>query len=149
MAKTLLPGNDRVAVAFLKSYLGLESIASTLPTDATRWQATGFIQAQTVGGSPDRSVPRAEPVVRVDAWANSGQSNKTPWGRAEALAEAVRRAVIEFPTEAYGQTLDLGADFRNVRVLSVWPISEPRRVENDPSGYARFTSDFALSWVIA
>jgi hypothetical protein len=34
-------------------------------------------------------------------------------------------------------------------VLSAYPLSEPSRVEADPSGYARFTFDLALDWARA
>lgn len=148
MPKTLFPGSERISVAFMKGLTGTTAVASTLPENAASWQDSGFLELQVVGGSPDRDVPRAEPVVRVDAWANSGQSTKVPWGKAESLAETARQAISNFPSEQHGRILDMGPDFRDVRVLSVWPISEPRRVEGDPSGYARFTTDFALSWVI-
>lgn len=139
-----LPTSDLVAVAWLKAVAGLNpaSVATSLPSPEL-WAEEGFVQAQTVTGVVDVDVPQwRRPLVQVDAWANGGTSNKPPWNKAARLVELVR-AATEGPT---GRVVDLGANYLPARVLSVYLESEPRRVEDDPAGYARFTFDLHVDW---
>lgn len=142
MPKTLNPGTEKVAVSFLKTLTGINSIATSLPADPKTWGGEGFYQVQTVGGSPHRHLPQSQPVVVIDVWTPDGR-----FGTAERLAENIRRAIVDDPT-FFGQELDLGADFKNARVLSAWPVTEPRRVENDPRGYGRFTFDVQINYAV-
>lgn len=140
-----LPTSDLVAVAWLKAVAGINpaSVATTLPSDASTWADEGFVQAQTITGVTDADLPQwRRPLVQVDCWANAGTSNKPPWNKAARLAELVR-AATEGPT---GRIVDLGASYLGARVLSVYLSSEPRRVEDDPAGYARFTFDLHVDW---
>lgn len=140
-----LPTSDLVAVAWLKTVAGLPvgGIATTLPSDAAAWADEGFVQAQTVTGLADVDVPQwRRPLVQVDLWANSGTSNRPPWNKAARLAELVRAG-----TEgATGRVVDLGPNYLPARVLSVYLESEPRRIEDDPAGYARLTLDLHIDW---
>ena len=142
------PTSDLVAVAWLRGVAGIEpgQVATTLPSDAASWADLGFVQASTVTGLADVDTPeRRQPLVQVDTWANAGTSNRPPWNKAARLAELVR-----IGTEgATGRVLDLGANYGAARVLSVYLESEPRRVDDDPAGYARFTFDVHVDWVRA
>lgn len=140
-----LPTSDLVAVAWLKAVAGLNpaSVATTLPSDPTTWADEGFVQAQTVTGVADVDLPQwRRPLVQVDCWANAGTSNKPPWNKAARLAELVR-AATEGPT---GRVVTLPGDYLDARVLSVYLETEPRRIEDDPAGYARLSLDLHVDW---
>ena len=143
-----LPTSDLVAVAWLKSIgtLPAAGVATTLPSNAAAWADEGFVQAQTVTGIADVDLPQwRRPLVQVDLWANAPDSNNPPWNKAARLVELVRQGT-EGPT---GRVVTLPGDYLDARVLSVYLESEPRRVEDDPAGYARFTLDLHVDWVRA
>ena len=140
-----LPTSDLVAVAWLKSIgtLPATGVATTLPGDPATWADEGFVQAQTITGVAEVDVPQwRRPLVQVDAWANAGTSNKPPWNKAARLVELVR-AATEGPT---GRVVSLPGDYLDARVLSVYLETEPRRIEDDPAGYARFSLDLHVDW---
>lgn len=140
-----LPTSDLVAVAWLKAVgtLPASGVATTLPSDPTTWADEGFVQAQTITGVADADLPQwRRPLVQVDCWANAGTSNKPPWNKAARLAELVR-AATEGPT---GRVVTLPGDYLDARVLSVYLGTEPRRIEDDPAGYARLSLDLHVDW---
>lgn len=141
------PSSEQVALAYLKTLDALDpmKIATSLPGDPSSWAETGFVQAQTVGGSPAVDTPLYAPVVQIDCWANNPNSQKPPWGKATHLAGAV-----VFST--YGQVqqlLGMPENFYNVRLLSAYPVSEPRRITGDDTGFARVSVDMVFRWVLA
>lgn len=150
------PTNELVAVAWLSQRVNgivAGQVATTLPSfkDGTlSWAAEGFVQVQAIpGGVPDVELPIRHPVLQVDFWAANVDSSgsvtgKPPWNKANRLAELVREATLE---QQYGQPVTLPADYLGARVLAAILISEPMRMEGDPSGYARFSADLALDWV--
>ncbi len=128
----------------------------SLPKDTTKWDDAGFLQVSAVPGgrSPDVDLPRRLPVMQIDAWATANtsgtaSSNKPPWNLAAQLIEHVRVATEDAQTGHYGKTLTVKTDFLPVRVQAVYLLSEPERVRDDPSGFARFTADLAVDWVPA
>lgn len=149
MPRTLNPSSEAVAVAFLKlnSTLPTDKIATVLPGNAAAWAESGFVQVRTVGGSPNRDIPQAEPVLTIDCWANSGASKQMNWGLANDLAERVRRE-LQDNNEFFGDRIDPGANYKYARVISAWAITEPRRVEGDPNNYARYTFDVEIHWAV-
>lgn len=162
-----------VGVAWLKAVLGFAAIATDLPqpgTDGTlSWASSptvdgGFVTCRPlVPAGPGIDVPqRRHSVFQLDAWASAGgSSNKPPWNRADDLGERIRLA-HEDRGNVYGVyslsgvadisvrspfTLALPNNHDAARVLAAYLISEPTRVEADPSGYARVTTDLAVDWV--
>lgn len=135
---------EQVAVAWLKTLPTIPSdkVATSLPADSTVWGSTGFVQVTIAGGSPASSVPLYRPVVQVDCWAATTGSAKPPWGRAGSLAQAIVWATYRFR----GQVVNLGTDFAVASLLSVRPLSEPRRIPDDEAGFARVQLDLELSW---
>lgn len=123
------------------------AVATTLPADVSKWADLGFVQVQvSAAGRIDPIIPqRRLPVVTVDYWAASPGSNRPPWGKANQLVEYVRAAI---EGQHYGQRIDLPANYTGARVQSVYAVGEAARVEGDPSGYARYTQDFAIDWVL-
>lgn len=152
------PTSELVAVAWLSAYVldeqgdTIESqIGTTLPKDNTAWADKGFLQASSIPGgrSPDLDVPLRLPVVQLDGWACTPGSNKPPWHLANRLLELVRLTTEAAQTGNYGKPLVVKTGYLNVRVQAAYLISEPGRVTDDPSGFARYTADLAIDWVPA
>lgn len=143
------PTNELVAVAWLSQRVpGLVAgqVATTLPRDATSWAGEGFVQVQALGaGTPDIYTYQRRPVVQVSCWAHNPNTNKPPWNEANRLAELIREATQD--AQSYGRPVTLPASYLGARVLSVYLVSEPVRVNDDPAGYARFDLDLAIDWV--
>jgi hypothetical protein len=143
------PTNELVAQAWLSQrVVGVSpgQVATTLPKDTAAWADAGFIQVQALpGGSVDIDTYIRHPVVQLDFYATRPNSDKPPWNLANRLVELVRIATED--AQEYGKPVDLPPDYMAARVLAVYPIGEPTRVTDDPSGYARFTLDLAVDWV--
>ena len=90
MPVRLLPSSELVAISYFQQLPGLTAdvIATQLPKDEREWAANGAITIQVVGGHPDSDLPVRNPLVQVDCWATTLNSNKPPWFKAAALAEA-------------------------------------------------------------
>lgn len=152
------PNNELVAVAWLgQRVAGLlpASVGTTLPVDITKWADTGFLQVSALpGGLPDVDVPLRRPILQLDAWATANTSGtassiKPPWNLANRLVELVRLATEAGQTGYYGKPVTMPANYGPARVQAAYLVSEPRRVNDDPSGYARFTVDLAIDWAPA
>lgn len=142
------PTTELVAIAWLKGVEGLpsEQIGTTLPANETAWP-NGFVQVMTVGGSPDMYIPARRPVVSVDFWAGNANGNKAPWGKANALAELVRDACYEDDSSRVVE-ISVG-EYDDARVMSVYLLTEPRRIPEDAAGYAHYQMDVQFHWVVA
>lgn len=141
------PTSDLVIVTWLKGISELGNRVSTeLPTtDASSWAASGYTQVTTVGGAPSIDYALANPVATLDFWAYAPNSGRPPWNLANQVAEQVRRATLDHP--AVPRLLTLPAAYDNARVITAYPVIEPRRIRGDDAGYARFTMDVQFSWV--
>ena len=143
------PSNEMVTVAWLKAsvpYLG-NRVATELPADNSTWSASGFTTVATTGGTPNTEVPVNEPVMSIDNWGVSLNSGRPPWNLAAQPAEAIKAAAV-----AHGlipKILVMPAGFNQVRVFSVTPRTEPRRIPGDGAGYAHYQQDLHLRWVSA
>lgn len=140
----LHPNSDLVATAWAKLVPGLPTgqIAGVLPEDNTTWAASGFVVLHTTGGTPAQENALRAPVVSFDCWACSPTSSRPPWGKANALAEAIVAAHYSL---LRGQMV-MPAGYDPARVLSTLLMSEPRRVPSDTAGYARFIVDLQIVW---
>lgn len=151
LAPPFPPNSDLVALAWLAQRVpGIVEgqVAASLPAVAS-WVAEGFVTALSIPGTqPNLDIPLRKPVVQIDAWGAGGTATAKPhWPKAFRLAELIRVA-----TEAgqlYGKPVTLPDDYSDARVQAVYLLSEPSRVNGDPSGYARVTFDLALDWVPA
>lgn len=145
------PTNALVAVAWLSrrvTGLNASMVATKLPRDSDAWADLGFVQATVIAGTPEIYLGTRHPYVQVDAWATSPSSVKPPVGKANRLAELILRAT-ENDAQTFSAELDLGENYMAVRVLSVYPLTEPSPIQDDPSGYARVTFDLMIDWVRA
>lgn len=145
MPVVLRATTELVACAWIAGIEGVTSdmVATTLP-DSTSWSTNGFIQVYGVGGSPQNHNPLRQPVVNVDCWAVSPNSNKAPWGKANYLAELVYAASMDF--DGARRIVTLPGSFPQARVLGVVVQTEPRRIPSDQAGYARYQFDMRLDW---
>jgi hypothetical protein len=146
-----LPTAELVAVAWVRQYVpelnGI--VATSLPRETEKWAGTGFVTVRALpGGVYNPSGTKRSSMVQVDAWwsATSGTSSSTKpqWGKANQLIEVLLAATEE--GAVYSTPLDLPADTRGAVVLAVYPAGDPQKVEDDPSGYARYTMDLVVDW---
>lgn len=141
-----LPTSELVAVAWLKGLPLLGNLVSTeLPADNTTWAASGFTQVMTVGGIPAIDFALANPVVSIDSWACAADSGRTPWNKANQRAEIVRAGLLDHASVP--RLLVLPAAYDNARVVTAYPVSEPRKIRGDEAQFARYTMDAVFSWV--
>jgi len=157
---TMNPTSDIVAVAWLATIPGLSSsmVSTNLPQDFTTWSETGFVISNVIAGAPDLYLPVRRPVVQVDCWAVNPNSGKSPWGKANHLAELVRSHV-----EGDRRTANLQrllsfpqGDYLGANVLEAIMLTEPRRAitvgltpVGDEASYAHYMFDLELTWRVA
>lgn len=150
MSTPLLPTTDLVAIAWLRLIAGLpaQQIATKLPKDVTILRTVGFVTTQIVGGNPHPDVPMRQPVVTASCWAApAAGSEKVPWGRAANLAEPIMAATYDRDLmDAEVDLTGFDPDYLPARVRTVLALTEPVRVEGDPSGFARFDIDLRINW---
>lgn len=144
--------NTTVTGAWLRTIAGIpDNKVNTVVPDSTLWADTGFVQiVGTVGGTPWLDAPVRQPVVEVDTWGCHLNSEKPDWGKASALMELIVAAATD-PRTSVGVLLPFGP--KNVRILSCWPVSEPRKPlagidTGDPASYARLMVDISIMWTI-
>ena len=135
---------ELVATAWLKTVVG-DRVATTLPKDNASWAASGFCTLVLAGGTPNMYVPLRDPAMGVECWAFNADSQKPPWNKAAALAEAVLAACQDH--EAIAQTVALPAGYPAAQVKSAYVTGEPRRIPDDPSSYARYSiPGLVIAW---
>lgn len=147
------PTNTLVAAAWIGQRVpGVVpgQVASRLPRDVTTWSAEGFVQVTPVTSTPEIDIPVRRPLVQVDCWAVTADaagnvSKKPPIHKANRLAELIRTAT-ELDTARYSSPVAMPEHYAGAIVLSAYPMSEPREVPDDPSGYAHVTFDLAIDW---
>lgn len=145
------PNAELVASAWLRLAVPGIGVATTLPKVDAAMRTSGFLRVQTVGGTPDTYVPMRAPVVAVEAWAApaTDSSSQPPWGRANTLAERVLAATYNPVLMNVAVDLSSAGDYLPARVRTVVAVSEPRRVTDDPSNFARFDLDLLFTWATA
>lgn len=146
MTIALRANTELVAVAWIGGVEGLTPgmVNVTLPKDNTGWAASGFVTVRAVGGSPGLYAPLRSPVCVCDCWAVSPNSAKPPWGLANHLAELIVAGCLATNAE---RTVTLPDSYPGARVLSAYPVSEPRRAYGDQGDYAHYVLDLALHWI--
>lgn len=148
LAPPFPPNSDLVAQAWLSQRVAgivAAQVAGSLPAVAA-WLDEGFVTVQSIPGTqPNVDVPIRRPVFQIDTWGAAGaQTSKPHWPKAFRLAELIRLAT---ESQAHGQPVALPAEYLGARVQSAYLLSEPSKIEGDPSGYAHVTFDLAIDWV--
>jgi hypothetical protein len=143
------PNAEMAAVAWVKQVPGVDptKVATTLPRDVDAWAATGFVTVSGVGGSPNVHVAMRRPVVSISAWAVTPNSEKAPWGRAQALAERVFAAFYDPEMFPHRVTFPESVDFYPASIRTGHPLAEPRKVPGSEAGYAQVQFDATFAWV--
>lgn len=140
--------SELVVVAWLATIPGITSamVGTLLPTETAGWQETGFVQVgPEFGGTPDRYVPIRSPVMAVDTWGVNPNVMTPNWEVASDLAELVVDAC--YRNHNLNVPLVLRTGYRQARLTGAWPVTEPRRVRDDPTNYGRFNLDIELGWI--
>lgn len=148
------PTSALVAVAWLRQRVtGISAgqVATKLPRDMTTWSDEGFVQATVISGSPDVDIPVRRALVQVDCWAvaldaGGNVTTSPPVAKATRLAELIMDIVTRPEMQQYGREVTMPANYLPARVLSVYPLTEPAEVPDDPSSFARVTLDLAIDW---
>jgi hypothetical protein len=154
-APTLLrPNSEVVGVSWARRVPGIpdSGVATNLPTDRSKL-VDGFVQLIGVAtGTAEIEVPLHRPVLTFACWAAPANeaSSKPPWAKAARMAEAL------WESSFYETYLGINVQgivipmylpgYANARILTVNAVSEPVRVPDDPSNYARFDVDLELNW---
>lgn len=143
------PANpELVTVAWLKTATGITNgmVSTTLPTDNTTWAASGFIVVgPVVGGGVHERVPYRSPVMQLDCYAVSLNTDNPPWGQAADLAELVVAASLD--DGLLGRALTLRSGYEQARVTGAMVQGGPRRMHDDPAGYAWYQLDLEIHWI--
>jgi hypothetical protein len=140
--------DELVAEHYIRSILPLayrDSVATTLPADRAKWKALGFARLTVVGGTGDGTLEVNEPVIQVDCYAHN-DSAATPWPLAADLASRIIRGTR---TATNSEDRVLRPNYEGARVLYATILGRPRRVPNDPSGFARYMFELSIRWVPA
>lgn len=141
---TLLHANsDLVGVAWVRAALGASGgVGTQLPEPLPDG---GFVQLSVVGGSADMNVRRrGAPVFAVDCWAAVKNSRLPVWGIANQLCEQIRDAVFAAHVTPILVTLPSG--YAPAAVQSAVMQTEPMRMQDDPSSYARYRFHLQMWW---
>lgn len=148
---TFAPTTELVAVGWLKLVPGAPAAVGTeLPgpdsSGVAPWAADGAITVLAVGGGRHMYVALRSPIVTVDCWAAPATpSRHPPFGLANQLAETV---IAHTYSDGGKEEIDVPlAGYNDARVLSAWPVSEPRRIPEEGTGYAHYSFDLALHWI--
>lgn len=140
--------SELVAVAFIKTMSGIATngmVSTQLPEDNTSWAASGFIKCgPVVGGSPEMYVPIRKPVIQLNCYAVNSNTMFPDWGKAEELANLIVEGT--FDTSLLYKALTLRSGVNQALVMSAEAMTEPARLEDNPSAYASYTVDLKLTW---
>jgi hypothetical protein len=147
------PDGTLVANAWLRLISGLPAscLGPTLPParrdPAPAWITNGFIQHTVVGGSPNIYVPIRHSVIQLDCWAVTLDDRMPPWGLASRLAEDVWAG--SYRDEFQNQILAVPPGYVPPRLLTVHPLTESRKINEDAAGYAHFQFDVQFNWTLS
>jgi hypothetical protein len=147
------PNGELVGQAWLIAYAGFDpaQVAGHLPAP-DKWTASGFVQVRALsGGGVNADLPEHRTtVLQVDLWGTRSVRDtfRPLWGVAMSLAEQVATATYR-DVQHYGRPLTMPVpDYLPARALAAVLLSEPVRVEDDPSGYARMTTNLSIAWTV-
>lgn len=149
MSSPLLPTTRLVVAGWLQLAAPGVQVATAVPEASDTLRAAGFLQVVTgVGGGPDRDVPTYRaPITQVSVWWPPAlRAEFSHWHRAEQLAEKLVAATDDRALTGVLIDLSTVGAYGAARVHDVTAVSEPDPVEDDPSDWARYDLDLALTW---
>lgn len=143
----LRPTPMGTAIAWLSTFM--PAVASNLPA-LDSWPVlsapvrTFTVVPMVVGGS-SLDTPLRVPIVQVETWAAVPGSDKLQLGAAEQQAEEIVTRIYADPFVPVLVRQRTGYD--QALVQSARLLTEPRRLDDPDTGYARFVMDMELAWV--
>lgn len=150
----LRPNSELVTLAWIRDIVETYGVAAgtTLQgpdpeTQILSWGDTGFVQTTVIGGSVNGTVPMRQPVMSIDCWAANVGKSRPPWGRANAIAEAI---VVASRSVNWGDTqrpVTLPTGYGTARVADGSALTEPERRPADAANYAHYGFNLQISWV--
>ncbi len=150
----LRPNSELVTLAWIRDVVTTYGVAAgtTLQgpdaeTGALSWGDVGFITAAVVGGSVSGVTPMREPVMSIDVYATNVGKARPPWGRANAIAEAI---VVAARSVDWGDTqrpVTMPTGYGAARVSDASVLTEPERRPADEANFARFGFEMSVSWL--
>lgn len=151
MTTLAYPNAELVGAAWLTRTVGLVGamVAGTLPKPE-KWTDGAFVTVRALpAGSPNPTLAEMRySILQLDFWAATGTTVRPLWAKALQLGEQVRVATFR-DGQAYGKPINMPiSGYQPARVLAAYLATEPTRVENDPSAYARVTCDLAVDWTV-
>lgn len=131
--------STRVVETWLQTLPFVDSamVGPTLPADMSVWASSGFWQVTVVGGSPNVDLGTKEPVLEIACWAATPEATYPPFNRAERMATQVRDAALEARTQGLVD---------NVFLLGITPLTEPMRIPDERTGFARVSLQVMAWW---
>lgn len=151
---SLRPTAPLIAVAWLSQRVPgvvAAQVATRLPKDVTAWASSGFVQATVIpSAAPVESGDGRLAYVQVDCWtaklATDGSTQTNPPIKAAAVLAENVLAATDPAVQVFGRPVAMPTGYGPARVLSVYAVTEPSEVPDDPSGYGRVTLDLAIKW---
>lgn len=127
------------------------AVASNLP-EITSWPVLsgtvrGFVTVPTVAGGTVHYAGVRVPVLQVETWAGVPSSDRPQYGAAEQLAEDIVAAANALNGTGSSVLVRQRAGYSQAMIQSVPFMTEPRRLDDPDTGYARYLMDLALAWV--
>lgn len=137
------PTPEHVAELVARRTLG-DIVSDELP-DFGQWIESGYVTYLNLSGTPGLHLPTRNPVIRYSFWATTAtpSSGPAPWLKAYDLANRLERRLQEPVVRG---TFSPTANYLPFRIITAYPVTEPARVPNDPSGYARVDMSVLVKW---
>jgi hypothetical protein len=134
--------STQVVTQWIKSLPGVNPalVGPTLPRDPAVWIGSAFWQVILVGGTPNPDLPLKEPVVEVSVWTAAADGVAAPYNRAESLCTDIRNAAYN------ARSKHLSVAGQDVFLLGLLPMSEPQRVPDVRTNYARVRAQVLAYW---
>lgn len=142
------PNAESVGIEWVKTVPGVDPtlVGHSLPKDVSKWGKRGFITVASIGGDTNPNIALRGSILSLGFWLALPNSEKTPWGEAQAYAELVFNAFFDptlFPLRVERDSY-LPASLR-----TAYPMSEPRKRPGSTAGYAQVQFDARFVWSVA
>ncbi|HET9234928.1 MAG TPA: hypothetical protein VFP10_12375 [Candidatus Eisenbacteria bacterium] len=126
------------------------AVASNLPA-LDSWPVLsgtvrGFVTVPTVAGGTVEYAGLRVPVLQVETWAAVPSSDRPQYGAAEQLAEDIVAAVNALNATPAPVLVRQRVNYLRAMIQCAPFMTEPRRLDDPDTGYARFLMDLALAW---
>jgi hypothetical protein len=138
-------------ITWLQGFMPAGAVASNLPK-IDSWPVLsgtvrGFVTVPLVAGGTVHYAGVRVPVLQVETWAAIPGSDKPQYGAAEQLAEDIVSAAGSLNSGGSSVRVLQRAGYNEALIHAVASLTEPRRLDDPDTGYARYLMDLSLAWV--